>query len=131
MIDLEDEKEKDVFIFDTGGVNNSNITKRVWRVIEYKINQQELFGYQHDIMGEVYHIVNALTKGYISDRDVPVWIVLNYANMIDNKEEKTYPAVQFDMMRHGFIINFNPRTLVQYGGVFIKREHLPFWWENE
>ena len=95
MIDLEDKEEKDVFIFDTGGGNNWNITKRVWHVIEYTINQQELCGYQHEIKGKVYNKVNALTKGYISDRDVPVWKVLNYTTLIDDKEGEKNPAVQF------------------------------------
>ena len=60
--DLEDEEEKDVLIFDTVCGRNGTITKRAWVVFEYKNHQLELSGYQDNIKGKFYPIVNAITK---------------------------------------------------------------------
>ena len=65
-----------------------NHKKRAWHVLLHTNNQQELRGYQDKSKGKVYPIVNAVTKAWIRDRYLQVLLVMNYATMIDDKEEK-------------------------------------------
>ena len=58
-------------------------------------HQQELCGYQYTINGEVYPIVNAVTKAWIKDRDITIVLVLNCSDVIYDKEYKEYLAVPF------------------------------------
>ena len=52
-------------------------------MFKYTHHQQELCGYQYKINGEVYPIVNAVTKAWIKDRYLSVVLVINYAAVID------------------------------------------------
>ena len=43
MDNLEDDKEKDVLIFYTGGGRNGTVKKRVWHVFEYTNHKKTLW----------------------------------------------------------------------------------------
>ena len=73
--------------FDTGRGQNENITKRAWHVFDHTNHQQELFGYQDKSKGEVYPLVDSVTKDRINDRYLPIFILMNYATMIYYKEK--------------------------------------------
>ena len=49
---------------------------------------KKLRGYQDKSKGKVYPIVNAFTKAWINDTDLPVFLVMNYETLINNKEVK-------------------------------------------
>ena len=86
MENMQDEKEKDALIFDTGGGRNGTIAKIVWHVFEYTNHQQELSGYQDKSKVQFYPIVNEVTKDWINDIDIPVLLVMNYATLIYDKQ---------------------------------------------
>ena len=48
--------------------------------------------------------------------------------MIDNKKEKEYLAVPFEMMRHGVTVDLAPKTFVIEEYLFTDEEYLPFGW---
>ena len=57
-------------------------------MFEYTNHQQELRGLQDKSKGKFYPIVNVVTKALIMDRDLPIFLVMNYANIIYDKEGK-------------------------------------------
>ena len=86
MDNLQNDEDKGVLIFDPGGVRNGTITKRAWHVFEYTNHKKKLYGCHYNSKGKVYLIFNAVTKPWITDRDIPVLLVINYETIIDEKE---------------------------------------------
>ena len=86
MDNLEDYEEKYVLIFDTGDGRNGTITKILWNVFEYKTHQKGLCEYQDKIKVKFHPIVNAVTKAWVKDIYIPVFLVMNYSTLIDDKE---------------------------------------------
>ena len=82
MDNLEDDIEKDILIFDTGGGRIGTIKKRAWHMFEYTNYQQEFHGYHDNSKVKVYLIVNTVTNAWIKDRYLPVLLVIKYETMI-------------------------------------------------
>ena len=82
------EEEGDILIFDIVSGRDGTITRRLCYVFEYKNHKQRLLGYQDKSKGKVYTIVNAVTKSWIQVRDLPILIMMNYSNLLDDPYEK-------------------------------------------
>ena len=76
MDNLEDDEEKDVLIFDTGGLHNGTIKTKSYNVFEYMNHQQEMHVYQDNSKGKFSLIFNAVTKSWIKDRGLPLFLVI-------------------------------------------------------
>ena len=72
-----------------------------------------LSGYQNKDGGMKCPIVNAITKAYIAGKPDPVILVVNYATLVDDDDEKESLLVPFEMMAHGLTVDMRPR---KYGG---------------
>ena len=56
-------------------------------MFEYTNHKQELHGYQDNSDVKIYLIVNTVKKTLIKDRDLPVMLIMNYAELIDDNEK--------------------------------------------
>ena len=88
MENMDNQEENDVLVFDTGSRQNGTITERAWHVFKYTNHQQDLHGYQDNSKVKLYHIVNAVIKAWIKDNNIPVFLVMKYATLIDDMEKK-------------------------------------------
>ena len=85
---LKNQKEDNVFIFDTGRGPNRTVTEIAGHVFEYVNHQQELRGYQDKSKVKVFLIVNTFAKSYTKNRNLLVLSVMNYYTLIDCRQEK-------------------------------------------
>ena len=87
--------------------------------IRIQNHQQELHGCQDKRKGKVYPTSNVVTKAWIKDIYLPILLVMSSATLIDNREEKEYLDLTFEMMIHGVTVHFNPINLGGEEGLFI------------
>ena len=81
------EEEGDIPIFETSDGSNGTITIIAWPVFEYKNHKQRLLVYQDKSEVKVRQIFNAVKKAWIQGRDLPILIVINYATLLNDKNE--------------------------------------------
>ena len=124
-------KDEDILILDTGGGKNSTITTSAWHVFERTNHVQEVRGYGEKGEGRTCAIVNAATKAWIKDRDIPVILILNYATLNEDPEERESLVVPFEMMRHGIETDLTPVGLGGTGSMVLQDEEFPFEWDKE
>eukprot|EP00957_Ditylum_brightwellii_P020453 1541916-Ditylum_brightwellii.AAC.1 len=82
--------------------------ERAWHVFEQTNHKQYLYGYGDKTEPRECQIVNAATKAYIPNRELPVIFVINYATLNDDKDESESLIVPFEMMRHGIAVDLTP-----------------------
>ena len=123
-------KDEDIPILDMGGGKNSTITTRAWHVFERTNHVQEVRGYGEIGEGRKCAIVNAAKKAWIKDRDIPVILILNYATLNKDPEERESLVVPFEMMRHGIETDLTPVCLGGTGSMFLQNEEFPFEWDE-
>ena len=78
------EKEEniwDMLIFDTGGGNNSTITKKAWHIFENTNHKQYLLGYGDKGDPKECQIINAATIAFIPRKEIPITLLVNYATL--------------------------------------------------
>ena len=99
-------------VIDTGGGQTYTVTKNSWRITHTTNHRTALSGYQ-DKTTQVCPIVNAVTKAHVKGLEQPVLLSVNYATLIDDKDETESLIVPFCMMTHGINIDMVPE---KYGG---------------
>ena len=87
MDDPRDERNDDIMILDTGGGKICTVTPRAWHVIHKTNHRTEMSGYQSK-KGQLCPIVNAMTMAKFHGRDEPVLLLVDFATLIIDKEEK-------------------------------------------
>ena len=110
--DPRDDHNSDIMILDTGGGKICTVTPRAWHVIHKTNHRTEMSGYQ-SAKGQVCPIVNAITKATFHGRNEPVLLLVNYATLINDKQEKESLLQPFNLMAHGIKVNMVPQ---KYGG---------------
>ena len=99
-------------VIDSGGGQTCTVIKSAWRITHITNHCTALSGYQ-DKNTQVCPMVNAVTKAHIKGKDEPVLLYVNYATLIDDKDETESLIVPFCMMAHGIEVNMVPE---KYGG---------------
>ena len=117
-------------VIDTGGGQTCTVTKNAWRITHTTNHQTALSGYQ-DKTTQVCPIVNAVTKAHIKGMEQPVLLSVNYATMIDDKEETESLIVPFCMMAHGITVDLVPEKYGGKSGMMVEETFLPFEYDDE
>jgi len=125
------DKDQDIMVIDTGGGMNATITKRAWKILHRTNHQTAMVGYQDKGSPQVCQIVNAVTKASITGRDKPVLLLVNYATLLNDKEERESLCVPFQAMKHGVNFDLTPTTFGGKGGMTVDNEFLPFKFNKE
>ena len=119
-----------MMVIDTGGGQTCTVTKNAWRITHTTNHQTALSGYQ-DKTTQVCPIVNAVTKAHIKGMEQPVLLSVNYATMIDDKEETESLIVPFCMMAHGITVDLVPEKYGGKSGMIVDETFLPFEYDDE
>ena len=125
MDDPRDERNDDIMILDTGGSKICTMKLRAWHVIHKTNRRTKMSGYQSK-KAQMCPIVNAMTKAKLHGRDEPVLLLVNFATLINDKEEKESLLQPFNLMAHGIKVNMVPQ---KYGGaqnMIVEDESLEF-----
>ena len=125
MNDPRDKRNVDIMILDTGGGKICTVTPRAWHVIHKKNHSAEMSIYQSK-KAQMCPIANAMTKAKFHGRDEPVLLQVNFATLINDKEEKESLLQPFNLMAHGIKVNMVPQ---KYGGaqhMIVEDESLEF-----
>eukprot|EP00957_Ditylum_brightwellii_P073244 5567573-Ditylum_brightwellii.AAC.1 len=136
MIQRKIERDKDggeraILVFNTGGGHNSTVTKRAWHMIERTNHYQVIKGYREKGEGRKCPIVNEATKASINRRELPVLLIVSYATLADNKNERELLIVPFEIMWHGIETDLMPVPFGGNGSMVLKDEEYPFEWDEE
>ena len=122
----------DILILDTGGGRLPTITRRAWFILDTHAKQSAISGYQNHGDPTICPIVNGIPKVHLSNRDVPILFIMNYATLIDGPDETESLCVPFAMMKHGVSLDITPP---QFGGTScglrILDQFLPFQFDGE
>jgi hypothetical protein len=124
-------KDEDILVIDTGGGMNATITKRAWKILHRTNHQTAMVGYQDKGSPQICEIVNAVTKATILGRDLPVLLLMNYATMLNDDQEKESLCVPFQSMKHGISFDLTPTSFGGKGGMKVDNEFIPFKYDNE
>jgi hypothetical protein len=95
-------------------------------VFERTTHAQEIRGYGEVGNSQTCAIVNAATKAWVKDRDLPVILILNYATLNEDPEERESLVVPFEMMRHGIEMDLTPVCLGGTGSMVLQDEEFLF-----
>ena len=91
----------DILVMDIGGGMNCTITKRAFHITDIIENQKTaLSGYQDKGEPKLCSVVNGNTKAFIQGKSDPVIFHINFATLIDDKDEMESLCVPFNLMSH-------------------------------
>ena len=122
----------DILVMDTGGGMNCTITKRAFHITDIIENQKTaLSGYQDKGEPKLCSVVNGNTKAFIQGKSDPVIFHINFATLIDDKDEMESLCVPFNLMSHGIQCDLTPTKYGGKGGIKIGEDFLPFEYDNE
>ena len=128
-----EKEDKSVLIVDTGGGMNCTITKRAFHISDvYENHKTSLTGYQDKSGPKLCSIVNGYTKVYVKGRDDPVIFKINYATLVEDKDELESLLVPFPLMSHGIQCDMTPTKYGGKGGIKVLEEffHLNLMMKN-
>ena len=132
LSDKSNDASQNIFVVDSGGGLNCSVTKRAWRILEYTSHKVSMVPYGADESeAKTVPIVNAITKVVLPDREEPVLVIVNYANLVDNENELESLSVPFPMQAHGCKVD---QTLEKFGGeqgLLVEDCFMPFEWDGE
>ena len=90
-----------------------------------------LQGYQSQAPPQECAVVNAITKAMIPGRDDPIIFKVNYATLIDDKQELELLVVLFEMMKHGIKVDMIPPKDGGTGAIHFEGVPLPYQFDDE
>jgi hypothetical protein len=90
-----------------------------------------MVGYQDKGSPQICEIVNAVTKATILGRDHPVLLLMNYATMLNNDQERESLCVPFQSMKHGILFGLIPTSFGGKGGMKVDDDFIPFKYDKE
>src|SRR4051812_26825013 len=105
-----DKTNDDILVVDIGGGMNATITKRAWKILHYTNHHTTMVGYQDKGNPQVCEVVNAVTKARIIGRDTPILLLINYATLLNDEEERESLCVPFQSMKHGVTFDMTPTS---------------------
>eukprot|EP00957_Ditylum_brightwellii_P006145 464814-Ditylum_brightwellii.AAC.1 len=77
------------------------------------------------------NIVNATTNAWILGRKEPVLLVVNYAMLNKDEDEKESLIILFELIRHGIKVDLTPKKFGDAGGMRIENEDILFEWDGK
>ena len=120
-----------MLIVDTGGGVQPTVTTQAWTITHRYNTKISIEGYQSKAPPQECTVVNAVTKVTIPGKTDPVLFEVNYATLIEDKNELESLVVPFELMKHGIRVDMIPPKYGGSGAIHVEGVPLPYLFDDE